>query len=155
MTFTPPVPAPGPVVLRRGEGTPLRVFGNPWRVLLTSEQTAGRIALIEGGFSPGAGVPPHRHSGHDEGFYVLDGTFRFRVGDRYVELGPGGFCHVPAGQAHAFENMGDAMGTLLGQMTPGGFERLFIELDALPDDPPDPQAVQAVFARHDQQLVTD
>lgn len=66
---------------------------------------------------PGA----HAHE-EDDVFYVLEGTMSFRVGDRWVEGGPGSFVLVPGGVTHDFENRSDARAGVLNFSVPGGFE---------------------------------
>ncbi|MFF2080198.1 cupin domain-containing protein [Kitasatospora sp. NPDC058162] len=144
---------PVPVALPAGGGRPLTVLGNPWSVKLSGGQTAGTLAVIEGTFAPGTGAPPHLHRGHEECFYVLGGEFRFRAGEETVEAGAGGFFYVPRGAAHGFENIGDGPGRLLGLITPAGYEEYFIEVGSQPPGPPDFAALQAIFAKYDQELV--
>jgi Cupin domain len=53
----------------------------PHRVLPRSEETDGRIALIESTMPAGAAGPPlHTHT-FDETFYVLEGELTFQVGN--------------------------------------------------------------------------
>jgi quercetin dioxygenase-like cupin family protein len=39
----------------------------------------------------------------EEGIFVLEGRYRFQLGDQQLELGPGDFVHVPRPTPHAFE----------------------------------------------------
>ena len=43
------------------------------------------------------GTPLHTHAVADEGFYVLEGTFGFRVGEETVEAAAGAFVFAPKG----------------------------------------------------------
>jgi quercetin dioxygenase-like cupin family protein len=72
----------------------------------TGEQTAGSIGFLEATSSPGYGPPRHIHRSHDELFYVLEGEFRFLVGERLVSAPPGSFVFVPRGTVHAAKVVG-------------------------------------------------
>jgi mannose-6-phosphate isomerase-like protein (cupin superfamily) len=74
------------------------------------------------------GTPPHLHRATDEGFYVLEGTFGFEVGDRSLVAPAGTFLFVPRGLEHAFWNGGTTEARLLSTVSPPGFESYFEEL---------------------------
>lgn len=46
-------------------------------------------------------LPAHIHRRHAETVYVLSGTARMRLGDKWHELVPGQLVHVPPGTVHA------------------------------------------------------
>src|SRR5881227_1536400 len=50
----------------------LAVVGDTYTVLLSGEQTAGRLAMLDMLIPPGGGPPPHRHD-FEECFRVLEG----------------------------------------------------------------------------------
>ena len=50
------------------------------KVLVRSEQSSGRVGIIESVMPPGvAGPPLHKHD-FDEAFYVLEGELTFHLG---------------------------------------------------------------------------
>jgi quercetin dioxygenase-like cupin family protein len=55
----------------------------------------------------------------EEGIFVLEGRYRFQLGDQQLELGPGDFVHVPRPTPHAFEAL--EPGRALVIVAPGGF----------------------------------
>ncbi|MFC0680051.1 cupin domain-containing protein [Lysobacter korlensis] len=61
----------------------------------------------ESAIDPGNNNPPHSHPNCDEVLHVIRGTIRHRVGDDYVEMGPGDTISIPAGQVHNATNTGD------------------------------------------------
>jgi quercetin dioxygenase-like cupin family protein len=138
-------------VLPPSGGIALTVFGNPFLLKVGGEQSHGAMAIIVATFKPGTGAVPHLHRGHDECFFVLDGAFRFRIGDDHAEAGPGCFCFAPRHTAHGFTNVGDAEGTLMGVIAPAGYERHFIEISNLPPGPASEQALAEIFGRYDQE----
>lgn len=52
--------------------------------------------------------------------YVLQGEFRFKVGDRVVSGPVGTFVFLPRGEGHTFQNISTEPGVLLGGVLPGG-----------------------------------
>jgi mannose-6-phosphate isomerase-like protein (cupin superfamily) len=140
------------IALPPGEGRMLQVLGNPWTLKATTDQTDGTIAALEGSFRPGSGAPVHVHRQHEETFYVLNGEFLFHVGSRSVSAPPGTFVFVPRDVPHAFENVGTVPGSILGIMTPAGFEQFFEEVATLPPGA-DPAKVSEILAKYDQEVV--
>jgi quercetin dioxygenase-like cupin family protein len=51
-------------------------------------QTEGHYSLFEARRLTGGGVPLHRHHHDEEAVFVLDGRYRFQLGDEHLELGP-------------------------------------------------------------------
>src|SRR5262249_46242026 len=51
------------------------------RIKVAASDTAGSITLIEGTMGPGHQGPiEHVHGLHDEAFFLLEGSLRFRIG---------------------------------------------------------------------------
>jgi quercetin dioxygenase-like cupin family protein len=89
----------------------------------------GAYSLVEWVAAPGApGTPLHTHAVTDEGFYVLEGTFCFRVGEETAEATAGAFVFAPKGVEHAYRNKGPSPAKMLIAMSPPGLERYFEEL---------------------------
>jgi quercetin dioxygenase-like cupin family protein len=93
------------------------------------------------------------HRQHEETFYVLEGEFVFQLGTQTVKATAGTFVFVPRDVPHAFENIGNQPGRILGIMTPGGYEKFFEELAQLPPGPPDRAKFQEIFEKYDQETV--
>lgn len=74
----------------------------------------------------------------------------YLVGDRTVELPPGGFACVPPGVVHTFANTGDAPVRVLNFNTPAGWEHDMRDLAAvLSSGDPTPEAIGTVASRYD------
>jgi quercetin dioxygenase-like cupin family protein len=101
-------------------------------VLLRSEQTGGRVAVVRNTVPAGWAGPPLHHHAFDEAFYVLDGELTFQVGDARVNAGPGALAFAPRDIHHTLANLGDAPARYLLICTPGGFERRFDPEDGRP-----------------------
>ncbi|CAN5733035.1 cupin domain-containing protein [soil metagenome] len=139
--------------VQSGEGKQVRIVQDTVRFVATGEQTGGAFSLFDNFTPPGGGIPPHFHTNEDESFWVIEGTFRFLLGDETVELGPGCFVQIPRGTVHSFENIGDETGRMLIQTTPGGFDEFFAEAGdpIVPDEelgPPEVERVIAIAAEH-------
>lgn len=72
----------------------------------------------------------HVHYADDEAWYVLDGTLRFRFGDRQVDAGAGTTVFVPAVVPHTYEALGHARYLII--LTPR-LNELIGELHGAPD----------------------
>lgn len=130
-----------PVLLARhlppGMGQAYRVLGDEIVVKATAAETGGAYALFEVRTPPGGRTPPHLQRYEDETCFVLDGSYTFLLGERTVELGPGGIAFAPRGTVHAFANRGDTPARLLLLVTPGGIHEQFLAaIGALASGPP-------------------
>ncbi len=110
-----------------GEGASVWLVGDLIEVRLSAEDTGGAYSMIEETTPPGGGPPPHLHRGEDEAFCVLEGEVEFLLGESTIPAGAGTCVHVPRGTLHTFKNVGTSPSRLLGVLTPGGFERFFLE----------------------------
>ena len=141
--------------------TPGELF--TWKTL--GPANGGAMDFGELSVEPGVGVPQHIHHAHDEAFYILDGTFRFQVGDDVAEASVGTFVFIGRGTAHAWTNIGRAAGKVALIFTPGGMSGFFEELEpfihdmmaAVDDtsklDPAVLAMVETIFRRYRYELV--
>ena len=102
------------------------------RWMIDGAETAEGFSLVEHPMSARAlAAPLHRHHNEDEYSYVLTGRMGALLGDHVVEAGPGDLVHKPRNQWHTFWNAGDEPCRILEIIAPAGFERFFVELDAM------------------------
>lgn len=119
------------------------------RLIVPEEETAGAFAVAEFRGAEGVWTVPHVHHRMEESFYVLEGTFVFTLGDHDVEASQGAFVMVPRGTSHLMR-AGAGGGALLTLFTPGGLERMFLELGRLPATSITSPEIRAEIARrHD------
>jgi quercetin dioxygenase-like cupin family protein len=115
-----------PQVVGPGDGEVVR---NPVGGVVTfktvGSDSDGRLTAFESEIAAGDGPPLHVHANEDEILYVLDGQFRFQLGDTVHEAPPGALMYVPRGVPHCFQNAGDRAGRLLIFFTPAGMEHFF------------------------------
>jgi quercetin dioxygenase-like cupin family protein len=110
------------------QGRTIGVVGDVYRLLVTSEETDGRYAVMEAIVPPGGGPPPHIHSREEEGFYVLEGEITFYVDGERVVAKAGTFANMPIGIPHAFKNESHVPAKMIITMVPGGLEQMFFEV---------------------------
>jgi quercetin dioxygenase-like cupin family protein len=98
-------------------------------VLIRSEETGRRFALVETVEQPGDELPSHRHHWEDKTIYVLDGALALSIAGTWVHAPMGTAVFLPRGVEHAYAITSDTA-RLLTMLTPGGFERFYQEYDA-------------------------
>ena len=96
-------------------------------VKATNESTNGQLSIVEVTEPPGAEAPLHVHYREDEGFYILEGEVTLYVGDETIEAKAGDFAFGPRDVPHRY-TVGPNGCRMLFICTPGGFEKLVIEM---------------------------
>src|SRR5262245_49262528 len=104
-----------------------------WKV--KTQETRGAYSVLESVVQPSTGPEPHRHSREEEGFYILEGQYEFRVGTQVIKAGPGDF-PIRAAKYSAHKNVGTTPSRHLTIISPGGLESFFAERAALQKDTP-------------------
>src|SRR6201992_84028 len=75
------------------------LVGDPYTVLLTGGDTAGRYCLIDMFVPPGGGPPPHRHD-FEETFIILEGEIEATFRGKKQKVSAGNTLHIPANAPH-------------------------------------------------------
>lgn len=119
-----------PAAFALGEGPPMPHSHFIYKV--TSEDAAGRFALLEGTFAPRMLIPPHIHTREDEMSIVIHGRLGARVGDVEYELGPGGVLLKLRNIVHSLWNPTDQPTVVLEHIAPGAYVHFFEDVGALP-----------------------
>lgn len=140
--------SPGPLTVGPGGGRPI---GLPIRgsgtIKLGSADSGGTLSVLELLLEPGEGPGLHIHTREHELWFVLDGEFRFLLGDTLVRQPAGGLAFGPRGMPHTFQNIGGSTGRLLAVTGPAGVEDFFLEYDRRAGGPYDAQALEAAAER--------
>ncbi|MGH9945886.1 MAG: cupin domain-containing protein [Pyrinomonadaceae bacterium] len=118
---------PKQIAIKAGEPSELTYDAGTVRVLASSEDTNGAWSVVELIEMPGYKTRLHRHNYTDEAYYVLDGVLTARIADKTYELPAGSYIVIPRGTPHAQGNFGKVPVKVLLTMTPGGFEKSFID----------------------------
>jgi quercetin dioxygenase-like cupin family protein len=115
-------------------------FGQLAIIKATADDTAGGFTLVEIIVNAGYETPLHIHHREDEGFWMVDGSATFTVGDRTIEAGPGAYLFGPKDVPHKWKAGPDGA-RILYFFAPAGFEDLIREMSvpaaALVPPPPD------------------
>jgi len=95
-------------------------------------------------------APPHVHHNDDEAWYVLEGALCVQMGENVVEARAGSGVLVPRGTPHTYWNPGSGPTRYLLVMTANIYQ-LIQDIHAMKERTP--TALEAVFQKHDSELV--
>lgn len=110
--------------------------------------TGGCLTIMESaGQTPGTGPRRHVHTHEDEAFFVIEGTYRWELGDRSRDVGAGATIWLPRGVPHRFV-VGPTGGRMLHLYTPGGIDRYFSEWQAAIRSGETAEAIVALAERY-------
>ncbi|MCZ4602392.1 cupin domain-containing protein [Streptomyces sp. Lzd4kr] len=110
-----------------GEG--IYLVGDTYSVLLSSEETSGKMGMIEALVPAEAGPPPHTHHNEDECFILVEGRLEVTAGDQTYEVGPGGVVYIPQGTSHKYRNLSKTdPAKMIAIFAPAGMEEMFREI---------------------------
>jgi mannose-6-phosphate isomerase-like protein (cupin superfamily) len=76
-------------------------FGGSVTIKAQTRNTNGSLTVLEFVHPPKAGPALHLHFREDEVWYVLEGDYRFKVGDAMFRLSEGGMAFGPRGPRRA------------------------------------------------------
>ncbi len=94
----------------------------------------------------------HIHPSQDEVFYVLEGSYRFKVGEELYNLTIGDSIFLPRKVPHAWTQVSEK-GKMTVVLQPAGkLENFFVTMSAL-DHEPTPEEVAKIFAANEMQIV--
>ncbi|MFL5911689.1 MAG: cupin domain-containing protein [Gaiellaceae bacterium] len=125
--------------------------GDHLKFMARGEETGGALAAMDVTVSPGEGPPLHVHTREDEFAYVIEGEFRWKLGDELRDAPAGSFVFIPRGLAHCFQNVGAQPGRQLVMFSPSGMEGFF---DRLSDSTElDLEAFTAAAGAHGMEVV--
>jgi pimeloyl-ACP methyl ester carboxylesterase/mannose-6-phosphate isomerase-like protein (cupin superfamily) len=138
-------------VVLPGEGELALAGATQLMILEDGSTTSHRLGIAEITIAPHTDGPPqHRHSRHDEGFYVVSGTAQFTVGQQTIPAPRGTLVMIPPGAPHTFANVTDETVVLLNTFTPDQYVQYFRDLREMikAGQPMSVQAVGAMMARY-------
>ena len=145
-----------PIVRHAGEGEALWFLGSLVTIKASSEDTSGRMAVVEHLSPRGSGSPLHVHRNEDESFYVLEGELTLWVDGQTIVAQAGSFVYGPRDVPHTFiVSSEEARFLLIAE--PAGFDD-FVRTIGEPaqqlvipppaTEPPDIAALSAIAAQH-------
>ncbi|MFZ1733268.1 MAG: cupin domain-containing protein [Flavobacteriales bacterium] len=129
------------------------VTANTLDLKIGSADTDGGMAVFEQiGKSPNGGPPLHIHPEQDEFFHVLEGDYRFQVGEERFPAAIGDTIFLPRGVPHAFIQLSEHARMLVTYQPAGDMEGFFAET-AQWTVPPSKEEVARVFRAHGMEVV--
>lgn len=90
-----------------------------FEVALLGEETGGALIFRSQDVDPDQGTPLHKHIEQDETFHIINGNFRFIVGDEEIFASDGTTLFVPRNTPHSLLNIGERSAKLISALTPG------------------------------------
>jgi quercetin dioxygenase-like cupin family protein len=108
-----------------GSGT--SIDGTPFRQVVTTAATEGRLVVLTVDMAPGVHVDEHTHEAEDQITIVISGSVGARVGTEELQLTDGSIAFLPRGIPHSQWNSGDGFARVVEIYTPGGFEEVFAQ----------------------------
>ena len=129
------------------------VNSNILDVKVSGSDTDGALAIFEQtSLSQGKGTPLHIHTSQDEIFYVIEGSYKFQVGEDKYDLTTGDSIFLPRQVAHAWTQVSEK-GKMTVIMQPAGkLENFFVTMAGL-DHEPSKEEISKIFADNDMQVV--
>lgn len=133
-------------------GRELWFLANRVSIRIASEDGSDDIAILDFR-APGGDSPPlHVHRNETEIFHILEGTFRFRLGEEERSASAGDIFAAPVGIPHTYRIESEGGGRFLTITGAGDFEGFVravgrpAEAPGLPPDPgpPSPAQVEAL-----------
>ena len=132
-----------------GRGKTFRARGDLFFFKVVGADNDDAFSMCEVWNAPEGGIPPHIDHRDDEAFFVLEGTYDCRLGDRDLTCGPGESFFAPCGTPHAIKNVGDAEARMLIVQSPGGVIEKYMEeaWEQIEDPSNPPPPVEPDFER--------
>lgn len=129
------------------------VNSNVLDVKISGSDTDGDLAIFEQtSLSQGKGTPLHIHNSQDEIFRVIEGSYKFQVGDDKYDLKAGDSIFLPRQVAHAWTQVSEKGKMTVIVQPAGKLENFFITMAAL-DHEPGQAEISKIFADNEMQVV--
>jgi len=97
---------------------------------VSTQDTGGRLFILEATNASKGGPPRHLHYEQEEWFHVLEGEYLFEVGAERTRLKAGDSLLAPRMVPHVWAHVGDKAGRVLMVFQPAGKMELYFELVA-------------------------
>ena len=128
--------------------------GGYFKTLVSPDESAGSLAILDLTLPAGAEPPPHIHTQEDETFYVVEGILEVRIGDTLTVLNAGDAIFAPRNVQHSFRVL-TSKARFLNLITPGTLWAYFIAFSepcmgepqvSMSLQPPPPEHIQSMLS---------
>jgi quercetin 2,3-dioxygenase len=145
-----------PFVVRSGESRlrePMKYKGkHPNDIIISKADTDNALSVFLFTGMDRVGPSFHVHYHQDEFFYVVEGKYRFKVGEETMEVQKGDTIFLPRNIPHGWIQL-SKKGKLFYAVQPAGtLEEFFIEMNNL-KKPPTADESQAIHMKHGMKVV--
>lgn len=138
--------------LKKGEGMQINFRGTKMGVKVSGGQSAGAYTLVEMTHPPNVGPALRIHPKAPEAYYILEGEYAIRYGEKLVQAKAGDFVFIPKGMPHNYQS-GPQGGRVL-VISPAGLEQYFASLaDLLRQGPVSWEQEQGIARRYGQEFL--
>jgi len=122
-------------------------------IKISGNDTENDLAVFEQtGLTPNGGPPLHIHPFQDEWFYVIEGEYKFQVGDDKYQGKSGDTIFFPRNVQHAFIQLTEK-GKMIVSYFPAGKMEAFFKVTDQWTSPPTKEEIAKAFADHDMKIV--
>lgn len=136
-------------VIRRSEGTTVKVLGDEVTIKVASSTSPHRQAIVSVLVPPGSGTPCVTHAVEEEVYYVVEGELLMHTPSERHVLQPGDMVHLPPLTPHGYRNPGERPTRFLAWTVGGPMDQFFVKMaERVHKLPQDLAAMQAVMAEH-------
>ncbi len=125
---------------------------NPNDIKISGKDTNGEIALFEYTGYEKIGPSWHVHLNQDEVFYVIEGEYRFKVGEEIMTIKAGETVFLPRKVPHTWLQLSDK-GKMVYFVQPAGKMEDFFRTINNFTKPPTLKEIEKLHATHDMQLL--
>ncbi|MGI9010145.1 MAG: cupin domain-containing protein [Nitrososphaeraceae archaeon] len=112
--------------LKDGEGKEINFRGTKMTIKVSKEDSEGLYSLIEMNHPSNIGPALHIHPDAPEAYYVLEGEYFIRCGEKIFTAKKGDFVFIPQGFLHNYQTGYEGGRVLV--ISPAGLEKYFEEV---------------------------
>ena len=129
------------------------VNSNVLDLKVSGSDTNGGMAIFQQtSLSQGRGTPLHIHPNQDEVFYVLEGEYRFLVGEDKFSLTEGDSIFMPRNVPHAWTQVSEKGKMNVTFQPAGKMENFFLTVSSLTHEPT-PAEMKQIFLDNEMEIV--
>lgn len=122
-------------------------------IKISGKDSGDELAVFEQtGLTPNGGPALHIHPFQDEWFYVIEGDYKFQVGDDFYNLNSGDTIFLPRNVKHAFLQLTEK-GKMIVCYFPAGKMEAFFKTANNWTSPPTKEEINKVFEDHEMKVV--